>query len=124
MAAVLYAWEQGGSPKPVASKEVQEAYVQLKACADGADESLVRRTLTDLLWQDDKARLRFLAEAQPERSPELARQVSTMVDDIVDRYMEDGYIDYYEASGFIGELDDILTNEVDPRLERAKDGCC
>ena len=93
----------------------------MKACVDGADESLVRRTLTDLLWQDDKARLRFLAEAQPERSPELAREASAMVDDIVDRYMADGYIDYYEASDFIDELDDILTNEVDTRLERGKD---
>lgn len=121
MAAVLYAWQQGGSPKPAASKEVQDAYVQLKACVDGADEGLVRRMLTNLLWQDDKARLRFLAEAQPECSPELARQASAMVDGIVDRYMEDGYIDYYEASGFIDELDDILTNEVDTRLEHGKD---
>ena len=121
MAAVLYAWQQGGSPKPVASKEVQDAYIQLKVCVDGADEGLVRRTLTNLLWQDDKARLRFLAEAQPERSPELAREVSAMVDDIVDRYMEDGYIDYYEASGFIGELENILTDEVDTRLDHGKD---
>ena len=121
MAAVLYAWEQGGSPKNVSSKEVQDAYVQLKACVDGADVALVRRTLTDLLWQDDKARLRFMAEVQPERSPELAREVCAMVDDIVDRYMEDGYIDYYEAGDFIDELDDILTGEVDARLERGKD---
>ena len=121
MAAVLYAWEQGGSPKNVSSKEVQDAYVQLKACVDGADVALVRRTLTDLLWQDDKARLRFMAEVQPERSPELAREVCAMVDDIVDRYMADGYIDYYEAGDFIDELDDILTGEVDARLERGKD---
>lgn len=121
MAAVLYAWEQGGSPKNVSSKEVQDAYVQLKACVDGADEALVRRALTDLLWQDDKARLRFMAEVQPERSPELAREVCAMVDDIVDRYMADGYIDYYEAGDFIVELDDILTGEVDARLERGKD---
>ena len=121
MAAVLYAWEQGGNPKDASSREVQDAYVQLKACVDGADEGLVRRTLTDLLWQDDKARLRFMAEAQPERSPELAREVVDMVDDIVDRYMEDGYIDYYEASDFIGELDDILTDAVDTRLEQGKD---
>ena len=81
----------------------------------------MRRTLTGLLWQDDKARLRFLAEAQPERSPELAREASAMVDDVVDRYMADGYIDYYEASDFIDELDDILTDEVDTRLDQGKD---
>lgn len=121
MAAVLYAWEQGGSPKSASSKETQAGYVQLKACVDGADEGLVRRTLTDLLWQDDKARLSFMAEAQPERSQELAREVCAMVDDIVGRYMEDDYIDYYEASGFIDELDVILTNEVDTRLERGRD---
>ena len=37
MAAVLYAWEQGGSPKNASSKEAQDAYVQLKACVEGAD---------------------------------------------------------------------------------------
>ena len=121
MAAVLYAWEQGESPKNASSKEVQDSYAQLKACVDGADEGLVRRTLTDLLWQDDKARLRFMAEAQPERSPELAREAIAMVDDIVERYMEDGYIDYCEADGFIGELSEILDGEVDARLERGND---
>lgn len=120
MAAVLYAWQQGGSPKPASSKEVQDGYAQLKACVDGADEALVRRTLTDLLWKDDKAGLRFMAEVEPEHSPELARVVVDMVDDIVDRYMEDGYIGYYVADGFISELSDILTNEVDTRLERGK----
>ena len=76
---------------------------------NGADVALVRRTLTDLLCQDDKARPRFMAEVQPERSPELAREVCAMVDDIVDRYMADDCIDYDEAGDFIDELSDILT---------------
>lgn len=121
MAAALYAWQQSGSPKPVSSKDTQDSYVQLKASVDGTDDKLVRRFLTDLLWKDDKARLHFMAEAQPERSPELAREVGDMVDDIVDRYMEDGYIDYYEADDFIDELNEILGKEVETRLERGKD---
>lgn len=121
MAAVLYAWEQGGSPKKAPSKSAQDDYAQLKACVDGADEALVRRTLTDLLWQDEKQRLRFMAEARPERASELVRSVKAMVDGIERRYMARGYIDYREAGGFIGELEDILANEVDTRMARGQD---
>ena len=66
MAAVLYAWEQGGSPKPAACKEVQDAYVQLKACVDGAralsaqkggHPAAILQKLAEALFRDFLSRL-------------------------------------------------------------------
>ena len=121
MAAVLCAWTQGGSPAKAASKAAQDGFAQLKACVEGADEALVRRFLTDALWQNDKLRLRFMAEAQPERVDDYARAVEAMVDGVVDRYAVSDYLDEYEEDGFTGELQDILDDEIKPLLERGLD---
>ena len=115
MAAVLYAWQ-------AEKMELNNAEAQIREAVEHADEALVRRFLTDALLQDDKLRRRFIMEAQPDSAPSLLDEVESAVDEIVDRYMEDGCIDYSEADDFICELENILDDEAIPRMEHGQIG--
>lgn len=110
MAAVLYAWQDEKTESRNADAEIREA-------VERADEALVRRFLADTLLQDDKLRRRFMIEAQLDGDPLILEDVEAAVDAIVDKYMADGFIDYYEAGHFIDDLMDILENEAVPRME-------
>lgn len=115
MAAVLYAWQGKKTGSRGADAQIREA-------VERADEALVRRFLVDALLRDDRLCRRFMIEAQPDGDPSILDDVEAAVDAIVDKYMADGYIDYYEADNFVSELLDILEDEAVPRMEHGQDG--
>ena len=115
MAAVLYAWQDE-------KKGSRGANAQIREAVERADEALVRRFLADALLRDDKLRRRFIMEVQPDSAPSLLDEIESAVDEIVDRYMKDGYIDYSEADDFICELGNILDDEAIPRMEHGQIG--
>ncbi|MDO4371330.1 MAG: SWIM zinc finger family protein, partial [Clostridia bacterium] len=100
MAAVLYAWQGKKTGSRGADAQIREA-------VERADEALVRRFLADALLRDDRLWRRFMIEVQPDGAPFILDDVEAAVDAIVDKYMADGYIDYYEADNFVSELLDI-----------------
>lgn len=112
MAAVLYQWSeevqdaedsQGASPKTIsAEKLVQEA-----------DIDMVRSYLASLLKEDEKLLLRFQGMVHKHTTEKDVKRYIRQIDRITDRYLgRDGFISYYEADGFISELNEILYTDV------------
>lgn len=122
MAAVLYAYEQGGGKDKQNQKNQELTYEQLKNAVDNAESAVIRKFLTDILWRKEKYRLQFLALLQPEKEEDLLAAAKERLDEIVDDAEGyDGYINYHVASSFIGEISEWMDDEIDPLLEERKD---
>ena len=145
MAAVLYEWEkEGESPAERAGggasngdraeenilfaevytakgqKQKEEAVYKL---VENADISVVRSFLTSALMEDRQRLLRFYTIVQGEASQEDVQRYMEQVDNIVMRYYgRERFIDYYKASDFIGELDDVLSEDVRRMLDNGEYG--
>ena len=118
MAAVLYAYENGGKDK----QSQKLTYEQLKDAVDNAESVVLRRFLTDVLWSNEKYRLQFLSMLHPEVEEDMLAAAKAGLDEIVDDAEGyDGYIDYYAASRFIADISEWMDEEIDPLLEGRQD---
>lgn len=109
MAAALYAWSEERPAEPDGDA--------LTDCVVRADEAVVRKFLTEVLRRDPRLRERFERLLDPKRAGGALKVACSRVDEIVDRYMEDGFIDYRDAFPFMDEMSDALDEEADSLLQ-------
>ncbi len=128
MAAVLYEWSENEvqeeeSEENTTNKdlflyvETMDSYrKKVAAVSDlvkSASEEDIRSFLTDVLADDEKLLLRFYNTVNKQITKNDVKNYFRQVDNIANRYMgRDRFIDYYEASDFISELQDIIIRDV------------
>lgn len=134
MAAILYEWSENVAEEELEDDENTEndeevdedlfapAYTvnsynkKLAAVAqlvEGAEISDVRTFLTSVLLEDEKLLLRFHNIVNKHLTAEDVKKYIRQVDSIANRYLgRERFISYYEADGFISELEDIIDEDV------------
>ncbi len=126
MAAVLYEWsedaEEEESANVVREDLFQPAYTinaykkkvsAVEELVSGAEEEEVRSFLVTVLAEDEKLLLRFHNTINKQVKREDIDNYIRQVDMIVDRYLgRNHFINYYEADGFISELEEIIDEDV------------
>ena len=126
MAAVLYEWsEDAGEEEPakkVNTELFQPAYTinaykkkvaAVEELVSGATEAEVRSFLVAVLAEDEKLLLRFHNTINKQVTREDIDNYIRQVDIIADRYLgRNRFISYYEADGFISELEEIIDEDV------------
>lgn len=126
MAAVLYKWSEGEEEEET-SNEVntdlfQPAYTinsykkkvaAVEELVSGATEEEVRSFLVAVLAENGKLLLRFRNTVNKQVTKEDVNYYIRQVDLIANRYLgRDHFINYYDADGFISELEEILGKDV------------
>lgn len=126
MAAVLYEWSEDAEEEEFA-KEVnadlfQPAYTinaykkkvaAVEELVSGATEEEVRSFIVAVLAEDEKLLLRFHNTINKRVTKEDINNFIRQVDIIADRYLgRNRFISYYEADGFISELEEIIDEDV------------
>ena len=126
MAAVLYEWsedeEEEETSNEVNTDLFQPAYTinfykkkvaAVEKLVSGATEEEVRSFLVAILAEDGKLLLRFHNTINKQVTKEDINNYIRQVDMISDRYLgRERFISYYEASGFISELEEIIDEDV------------
>lgn len=128
MAAVLYEWseneaEEKKEEENAINKDLfQPAYTvnaykkKLTAVEElvrAANEEDVRSFLVAVLAEDEKLLLRFYNTINKQVTREDIKYYTRQVDLIADRYLgRNHFISYYEANGFISELEEIIDEDV------------
>ena len=126
MAAVLYEWsedeDEEESAKEVNTDLFQPAYtinaykkkvVAVEELVSRATEDEVRSFLVAVLSEDEKLLLRFHNTINKQVTKEDIDNYIRQVDIIADRYLgRNRFISYYEADGFISELEEIIDEDV------------
>ena len=128
MAAVLYDWSENEAEEKKEEENAintdlfQPAYTvnshkkKLTAVEElvrGANEEDVRSFLAAVLAEDEKLLLRFHNTINNQVSREDVNNYIRQVDIIADRYLgRNHFISYYEADGFISELEEIIDEDV------------
>ena len=128
MAAVLYEWSENEEEEKKEEENAintdlfQPAYTvnshkkKLTAVEElvrGANEDDVRSFLAAVLAEDEKLLLRFHNIINKQVTREDINNYIRQVDIIADRYLGRNYfISYYEADGFISELEEIIDEDV------------
>ena len=128
MAAVLYEWseneveEKKEEENAINTDLFQPAYTvnshkkKLTAVEElvrGANEEDVRSFLAAVLAEDEKLLLRFHNIINKQVTREDINNYIRQVDIIADRYLgRNHFISYYEADGFISELEEIIDEDV------------
>lgn len=126
MAAVLYEWsEDAGEEEPakkVNTELFQPAYTinaykkkvaAVEGLVSGATEEEVRSFLVAVLAEEEKLLLRFHNAINKQVTREDIENYIRQVDIIADRYLgRNRFISYYEADGFISELEEIIDEDV------------
>ncbi len=128
MAAVLYEWseneaeEKKDEENAINTDLFQPAYTvkshkkkltAVEGLVSGANEEDVRSFLTAVLAEDEKLLLRFHNIINKQVTREDINNYIRQVDIIADRYMgRNHFISYYEADGFISELEEIIDEDV------------
>lgn len=124
MAAVLYQWSEetqdAEDSQAAGEDEDAEGGISGSAQKDSveklvreADIDVVRSYLASLLKEDEKLLLRFQGMVKKGTTKEDIKRYIRQIDRITDRYLgRDGFISYYEADGFISELNEILDTDV------------
>ena len=128
MAAVLYEWSENEAEEKKEEENAintdlfQPAYTvnshkkKLTAVEEPvrtANEEDVRSFLTAVLAEDEKLLLRFHNTINKQVTREDINNYIRQVDIIADRYLGRNYfISYYEADGFISELEEIIDEDV------------
>ena len=135
MAAVLYEWSEDAgeeeSAKEVNTDLFQPAYtinaykkkvVAVEELVSRATEDGVRSFLVAVLSEDEKLLLRFHNTINKQVTKEDIDNYIRQVDIIADRYLgKNRFISYYEADGFISELEEIIDEDVRRMIEN--DNC-
>lgn len=131
MAAVLYEWsEDAGEEEPakkVNTELFQPAYTinaykkkvaAVEELVSGATEEEVRSFLVAVLAEEEKLLLRFHNTINKQVTREDIDNYIRQVDIIADRYLgRNRFISYYEADGFISELEEIIDEDVRRMIE-------
>lgn len=128
MAAVLYEWseneaeEKKDEENAINTDLFQPAYTvkshkkkltAVEGLVSGANEEDVRSFLAAVLAEDEKLLLRFHNIINKQVTREDINNYIRQVDIIADRYMgRNHFISYYEADGFISELEEIIDEDV------------
>lgn len=128
MAAVLYEWSNREKEEEQSTKKetkidlfepantinaYKKKLTAVEALVDGAKEEDVRSFLVAVLAEDKKLLLRFHNTVNRQVTPEDINNYMRQVDIIADRYMgRNRFIGYYEADGFISELEEMLDEDV------------
>ncbi len=134
MAAVLYEWSENVAEEELEDgentendEEVDEdlfapaftvnsynkKLVAVAQLVEGAEISDVRTFLTAVLLEDEKLLLRFHNIVNKHLTAEDVKKYIRQVDSIANRYLgRERFISYYEADGFISELEDIIDEDV------------
>ena len=105
------------------STEAAEEAEGPEALVAGADEATVRSFLTEVLRRDRGLRARFERLLSPKRAEGALAAACARVDEVVESYMEDDFIDYRDAFSFMEEMSEALDEEVDflLKLSRPRD---
>lgn len=116
MAAVLYQWSeevQDAEDSKGAEEDGSSKTISVEKLVQEADIDVVRSYLASLLKEDEKLLLRFQGMVKKGTTKEDIKRYIRQIDRITDRYLgRDGFISYYEADGFISELNEILDTDV------------
>lgn len=128
MAAVLYEWSNREKEEEQSTKNetkidlFEPAYTinaykkkltAVEELVGGAKEEDVRSFLVSVLAEDEKLLLRFHNTVNRQVTPEDINNYMRQVDIIADRYLgRNRFIGYYEADGFISELEEMLDEDV------------
>ncbi len=130
MAAVLYEWSENDMDEnedeemeTVKSNDLFESAYTINAykkklaaveeLVSGAKENEVRSFLVSVLAEDKKLLLRFHNSVNKQVTKEDINNYIRQVDIITKRYFgREHFISYYEAGGFISELEDIISEDV------------
>ena len=116
MAAVLYQWSEEGQEAEEsggAEEDDSPKTISVEELVREADIDVVRSYLVSLLKEDEKLLLRFRGMVKKGTTKEDIKRYVRQIDRITDRYLgRDGFISYYEADGFLSELDEILDADV------------
>ena len=128
MAAVLYEWseneaeEKKDEENAINTDLFQPAYTvnshkkkltAVEGLVSGANEEDVRSFLAAVLAEDEKLLLRFHNIINKQVTREDINNYIRQVDIIADRYLgRNHFISYYEADGFISELEEIIDEDV------------
>lgn len=128
MAAVLYEWseneveEKREEENAINTDLFQSAYTTnaykkkltaVEELVSGANEEDVRSFLVAVLAEDEKLLLRFHNTINKQVTREDINNYIRQVDIIADRYLgRNHFISYYEADGFISELEEIIDEDV------------
>lgn len=113
MASVLFAWEHGNIATQDNSTQPSGSTTAL---VEKANETMVRRFLAEALEGDAALLRKFRRSLDLPLDQADVEMLRESVDDIVDTYMEDGFIDYEDADDFVDEITDILDNDVGDML--------
>jgi len=133
MAAVLYEWSEDAgeeeSVKEVNTDLFQPAYtinaykkkvVAVEELVNSATEDEVRSFLVAVLSEDEKLLLRFHNTINKQVTKEDIDNYIRQVDIIVDRYLgRNHFISYYQADGFISELEEMIDEDVRRMIDNA-----
>lgn len=128
MAAVLYKWSENEEEEKKEEENAlntdlfQPAYTvnsykkkmtAVEELVSGAEEESVRSFLAAVLAEDEKLLLRFHNTINKQVTREDINNYIRQVDIIADRYLgRNRFISYYEADGFISELEEIIDEDV------------
>ncbi len=128
MAAVLYEWseneveEKKEEENTINTDLFQPAYTAnsykkkqtaVEKLVRGANEEDVRSFLAAVLSEDEKLLLRFYNTINKQVTREDINNYIRQVDGIADRYLgRNHFISYYEADGFISELEEMIDEDV------------
>lgn len=128
MAAVLYEWseneveEKKEEENAINTDLFQSAYTvnaykkkmtAVEELVGGANEEDVRLFLTAVLAEDEKLLLRFHNTINKQVTRDDINNYIRQVDLIADRYLgRNHFISYYEADGFLSELEEIIDEDV------------
>ena len=134
MAAVLYEWSEDAEEEE-STKEgnvdlFQPAYTinaykkkvaAVEELVSGATEDEVRSFLVAVLGEEEKLLLRFHNTINKQVTREDINNYIRQVDIIADRYLgRNHFISYYEADGFISELEEIIDEDVRRMIDNNK----
>ena len=124
VAAVLFEWEsRQNNPDSLDGRraggmEANGRQDEVINIVNQAEETVVRNFLAEILQKDEKMYARFKMLAHPEISKADMKRYKTQVDASVRRYLgRDHFISYYEALGFIREMEEYLYEDVRMMLD-------
>ncbi len=137
MAAVLYEWSENdideNEDEEMETVENNDlfapaytinAYKKKLAAVEklvsGAEVNEVRSFLVSVLAEDEKLLLRFHNSVNKQVTQEDINNYIRQIDIITNRYLgREHFISYYEASEFISELEDIISEDVQRMIDNA-----
>ncbi len=131
MAAVLYEWSSTEPEEPVQKPENADlfgsAYTRnsyqkkrdaVSKLVKEADMETLASFLTDILMDNEKLLARFYNIFNKQVTEGDIKRYKNQVDAIANRYLgRNQFIDYYEADGFISELEDSIDENVDRMID-------